>query len=274
MKVLYEFSRKGDGQANEDICGNCGSVAWVIDGATDVFQKGTFCTKHEVAWYVDQLNEQIIADCSRKSTLAINPNVLIENATLTLYERLQNDYDLHNVEDYMLPTFAVAMFCLKNNTLCYYMLGDCSISYMHNGEIVSLRDKRIEKFSKNNRKKLKQYLDKTNSRNAPLSLYQETRTKANTGDGYPIGMISGRGLSQGIMGEVNLSKGDKILIYSDGFLDYMNNNEFALSRFFECDKIEDEIAKMHEFLNDSDEYANRPRPKKIDDSTLMLLEVD
>ena len=274
MKVLYKFSRKGDGLANEDICGNCNQFAWVIDGATDVFQKGTFYTEDEVAWYVRQLNEQITSVCSTQVTQASDPKALIKRATLALYEHLQNDYDLNNVQDYMLPTFALAMFCLKGKTMCYYLLGDCTISYMHNGKILSLRDKRIEKFSKDNRKKLKEYLHKTNSTNVPLSLYQETRMKANTEGGYPIGMVSGRGIGKGITGEVSLTKGDKILIYSDGFLDYINNNEFALNGLFDCEKIEEEISRMYEFLNDSNEYANRPRPKKIDDSTLMLLEVD
>ena len=68
--------------------------------------------------------------------------------------------------------------------------------------------------------------------------------KANAENGYPIGMITGRGLEQGITGEVSLSDGDRILIYSDGFLDYMNYDTSALGRFFNQREIEYELQSI------------------------------
>ena len=57
MKVLLSFSQKGDGAVNEDVCGFTEDSAWVIDGATDVFNINALGKENEVNWYVNELNK-------------------------------------------------------------------------------------------------------------------------------------------------------------------------------------------------------------------------
>ena len=223
-------------------------------------------------WYVGQLQQELLQTCAASNSDDLKQ--LLEEAVGALYRHLMDKYDLSDVKDYMLPTYAVAMIAVENNKMKYYVLGDCSISYTHEGKMNSIRDERIKDFSADNRKKLKSFIQKTNSTDVPLSLYQETRMKANAENGYPIGMVTGKGLGQGIMGEIDLSHGDRVLIYSDGFLDYMNHDTLSLERFFNPQEIESEITSMYEYLGDTGEYKEKPRPKKMDDSTLLLLEVE
>lgn len=271
MKLLYKYSQKGDSAANEDICGVAANSAWVMDGATDVFQSHIFEQENEVSWYMSLLNLQL-KDVSYKNPFAEPKNALV-SAVLTLYSSLRQQYDIETVPDYLLPTFAVAMITIESNTMHFLSLGDCSISYIHGGEVHSVIDTRIQRFSAENREKAKKHLSKTGDKNVPLTLYREIRSKANAPDGYPIGTVSGAGISNALIGEASLHLGDRILLYSDGILDYVNSSCSNLSNMFSVPGIEDEIRKMECFFNSSQEYLSRPRPKRRDDCTVLLVEV-
>lgn len=269
MKLQYIFSRKGDSKANEDICGYANHLAWVIDGATDVFQHKTFGKENEVYWYVNKLQNKLM----HNNIQNMEPFEILTLFVKQLYEELSQTYNLKSVSSYILPTFAVAMIAVKNNTLSYYVIGDCSIAYLHNNSIHYIKDERIEKFSLFNKNKIKTYMNNLNESCPPLTLFQETRRKANSREGYPIGTIDGKGLKNGITGKIKLDKNDKIIIYSDGFTDFISKKPEVILNLFDKRTIEAEIEKMYGFLRDQQEYLANPRAKKIDDCSILLLEV-
>ena len=54
---------------------------------------------------------------------------------------------------------------------------------------------------------------------------------------------------------------------------YFSENREAINKFFTADLISAEIDKMYDFLNNIDKFQNNPRPKKIDDASLLLMEI-
>ena len=272
MKVLFSFNQKGDGVVNEDVCGFTKDAAWVIDGATDVFNTNDIDKKHEVHWYVNELNKLLFHNFSCEETDGISDN--LQKSVRELYQQLILIPKLSEVPVYKLPTFTIALIRIgANNIMHYYILGDSSIVYTHGEQFHLLADTRVSVFSRINRQKLKKHQNNSANVTPPLSLFQETRMKANAIDGYPIGTIDGEGLNFGISGTICLSQGDRIILYSDGFKDYLSENKGAIQNFFTEDAINNEITKMYEYLRNTEEFRKKPRPKLIDDATLLLIEI-
>lgn len=271
MKVLFSFSQKGDSAVNEDVCGFTKDVAWVVDGATDVFKLNTLGKENEVYWYVNELQNKFKKIFNSETSNLIDG---IQKSVKELYQELMTVPGLAEIPIYKLPTYTVAAIKINaDNIMEYYILGDSSIAYIHDGKHYLLEDTRVSKFSLLNRKKLKEYYAGPKKVNSPLRIFQKTRAKANAKNGYPIGTINGEGLSSGLTGKISLSKGDKVIIFSDGFKDYFSENREAINKFFTADLISAEIDKMYDFLNNIDKFQNNPRPKKIDDASLLLMEI-
>lgn len=271
MRILFRYCEKGDGAANEDICGNAGQFAWVIDGATDVFGKHCIAEKHEVSMYVNCLTETIaeIANYYRPQQLGN----LVEAAVLSVYNKLNLSEKAAGLPEYMLPTFAIAMVAVDGDNVYYYVLGDCFISYLSSQGVELITDKRITRFSQHNRCLLKKLHEGNKQVQDATSIYQETRAKANAPDGYPIGSICGSGLQNALSGSIQLGLGQKFIICSDGFLDFFRTNNCDNRKFFSTHSVQREIDAMNVFLSDERQYHNELRPKKIDDRTLVLVEV-
>lgn len=271
MKNLFSYCEKGDGAANEDICGSVGQFAWVIDGATDVFEKHCLGEENEVSVYVKYLNDAIseIADRYQPQQLQL----LVKEAVSLVYNRLNFTEKAAGLSEYMLPTFALAVASIKDETLYYLVLGDCFIGYMEDCSFEVITDYRISDFSKYNRLLLKKIYEETKQIPVSKEIYQETRAKANAPQGYPIGSVCGTGIEKALTGAIQLRKGQRFIICSDGFLDYVKGNGVNNQRLFYTHSLVQEIEKMNRFLSDEQQYYSELRPKKIDDRTILLLEV-
>lgn len=273
MKIIFNYCEKGDGKINEDVVGSIGNCFWVIDGATDVFFKHHLQKENEVYWYVQELDKYLKTKYLEDRSLEFN----LKNAVDLLYKNIASNIP-SDVPEYELPTFAIAMIkaeqALDSTKVSYYILGDCSISCIYNNKITTITDRRITEFAKLNREKLKaNSLDPRTDKKAQ-DIYRETRKNANQKNGYPIGSVRGAGIKKGKQGEFFLSKGDKILILSDGFHDYLTSNPSCMKDFLNEQKINKAINEMNSFLQDEKEYKKTMRPKLIDDRSALLLKVD
>lgn len=271
MKECLIVCAKGDGLVNEDACGHSGQFAWVIDGATDVFNKNSIYDETEVSTYVAYLNRSLgeLANQYQPSQL----DQLVKDAVESVYNDLNINDKACQTPEYMLPTFAIALVAADAETLYYFILGDCFVCYPSEKGFKLITDNRISSFSKHNREILKSYYEKHHQMPSSLAIYQETRCKANAPDGYPIGSVRGGGLSHALTGTFHLSVGKPFIICSDGFLDYFRSNGAKKANFFSMNTIYSEIASMYSYLSDEKQFFTELRPKKLDDHTLMLLEV-
>ena len=268
IKVLYENCIQGESAYNEDCYGYNQCCAWVIDRATDVFGRGAFGGKDEVAQYVTKLSNRINGQCFADKSLK---NILLDAVNSLYAEMATPQTDL--VKECELPTFTIAFVRICGGIAEYLILGDCSISYYENNMPVLLTDTRITEFSRVNRTKLKAYIDENGHAPVDKEIYRDTRSKVNLPDGYPAGSVRGTGIDSAIVGRFRLKKGDRLIMFSDGLLDYIRMDQNKLKSFFDAGQIDAELDRMYAFLEDEEQYKMAPRPKKKDDCTILLMEV-
>ncbi|MFJ8582230.1 protein phosphatase 2C domain-containing protein [Micromonospora sp. NPDC093277] len=59
MRVQALITTAGGARANEDRAGHRGTLAWVIDGATDLYQDGALPADSDVQWLVDTIDQHL-----------------------------------------------------------------------------------------------------------------------------------------------------------------------------------------------------------------------
>ncbi|SBT44594.1 protein phosphatase 2C domain-containing protein [Micromonospora narathiwatensis] len=59
VKVRALITTAGGARANEDRAGHRGTLAWVIDGATDLYQDGALPADSDVQWLVDTVDQHL-----------------------------------------------------------------------------------------------------------------------------------------------------------------------------------------------------------------------
>lgn len=259
MKIIYSKLKKGEKDINEDTYGFVSNLAFVIDGATDVFDKKMIRPKAEVKWYVNTLKRELIKVYNKKKSLTENLKTAVKN----VYDKINTNGKLSCVKEYLLPTFSIAMIKVQKGTFEYYVLGDCYISYKTSDKPVVVKDHRIEKFSSSNRKKV------IKNRTNKLNIYRQTRKLANAKNGYPIGSVRGTSIAKGKKGTID-SKSD-VLLFSDGIIDYLNEDRNRIIDLYEKKNIQKTMNDINSFDNDRVKYLNSGRPKQIDDKVIMLV---
>ena len=268
MDVIYRYCEKGDGICNEDVVGYNAQYAWVIDGATDVFHKGRLPFENEVNWYVNSLNYELDQFCK----MDLSPKNIIHQAIISLYQKLLIICpEINMFPEYELPTFAIAMIRESNGEVDYYLLGDCVLAWRENEKVHVLQNEDINRFSLYNRQQMKLKGLDPRTDMAAQEVYQNTRKRINTADGYYIGSVRGNGVLNGLEGTLKLHAKDRIALFSDGFQDYLNQKPQNLNLFFDLNTLCIEIEKMNEYLSDENKYHCSLRPKQIDDRSILLI---
>jgi hypothetical protein len=267
MKIIFEYCEKGNAKYNEDVIEANENMACVIDGATDVFRDEHNNMDRMVQDYVNLLIKNIFLCYDEEKNLYD----ILMRAIGKVYSYFDNIYYFEKYREFELPTFSIA--CIKQcvNGFEYLVLGDCSIEYTGKGKNKIIRDERVKEFSKHNRSEMKRL--KIDPRKDPeaMQVYKNTRMKANSFDGYPIGSVSGVGLKNAIRGMINKESVDSILLYSDGFEDYFTARNINVSFFDEKQKIQEVIDSSMDFYNNNEQYSKQLRPKQIDDRSILLI---
>ena len=265
-RVVHSVCRKGDGDFNEDVVGVAHSCAWVIDGATDVFNSHLLCKENEVGWYVGQLNAALKRYANDTTPLVDVLRSAVDDVARDIVQSVGKP----NAPEYQLPTFAVALVRISETTLEYCLLGDCSVYALNERGSTLVRDRRIKPFSAENRQHLKEL--PPSDAEGRRSLFQATRARANAPDGYPIGSVWGSGVDRSLSGSVALEEGSRVLICSDGIMDYLDVTPGATEAIAYADDLSVELVEIDRFYHSDERFRLDPRPKRIDDQSILVLE--
>lgn len=267
-KVLFEYTKKGDGAYNEDRIGTKGNHAWVIDGATDVFNKSTIKPINEVGWYVDCLTAELGNRCDDAGSL----QKLLIDSVRAIQRVFAPRLDPATTPDYWLPNFAIVLIRIDSHKLEYYILGDCILAVSRGSDVDVFTDCRIDKFTQMNNRKLSMLRANSAPKEEMQKALQETRKYANASNGYPIGSFYGSGLAKGLYGSVELDAKSRILLSSDGMKDFFDIVPDTLSKMIRTSDYVSMINEVDAFYRDEGIYEMHVRPKKIDDQSLLIME--
>ena len=272
MDIKWIYTDQGDGEDNEDVVGYEKNTAWVIDGASEVFDEHYFSQKNDVLWLVERLNKKLSRYVDDKLSLE---EILKLSVGSIRRELTEEGIELSKIEEYKLPSFTIAMVRKKKNRIEYYILGDCSIVINVENYVKSYTDQRIKKFSTINKTKFNEINNSQKySKRKEIQIYRDTRKYMNKIDGYWIGSIDGKGISNGISGTIIFNKSIQILCFTDGLLEAFESLNIAKynQEIFDEKKLKDIIEKLRNMQNADRNRIKNPRVKIKDDLSLILLE--
>ena len=241
--MIKAYTQEGTKHVNQDVFGWQGNMAWVIDGATPLFGDD-FLGGNDVQKTARKISNALKKFANNQGSLAD----ILYHACKSVekeYRKTIPGYDL--IEKYKLPTFAVVIVRVNDNTVEWYGLGDCEI-YMHD---TVYRDESFDRINKRNQKEA---ADK-------LALHRETRMLLNNEkhpEGYWIGSLDAVGCMHGKQGSVAIENIKNIYLYSDGMSTVLRDKA-VMKNGYDIDSLVFE------------KYIQKNRSLTTDDITILQL---
>ena len=269
MRILYEYCQGCGKHPNEDIYGYNKNVFWVIDGATAVFADNYISSQGDVNWIVNELNFAL----SNQDNKVNLTEMLRAAITEVRHKAISIAPILDSVVPNELPTFAICIIRINEQTLEYICLGDCSVITSKEPNI-RYSDNRILPFHYMvNDVKEKYKYDIAEYKKMVKKKVQEIKQYINTEDGYCIGTLDPDSALLSINGIMPIRKSERILLCSDGFqpnIDEAGFVEYCSSEYFDPVKI-DSLIKRQRITEI--EYFAKSNIDISDDVTVLLIEV-
>jgi len=222
MHIIYEVCSAGSSHQNEDACGVNGNIAWVIDGATEMFYDHYISEQGDTVWTVNQINEAL-----KRQQYQSSLSDMLYCAIKEVREKAEKiNPDIRNLKKYELPSYAICMVVVQKSKLEYLILGDCSVMIKgRNTNIIT--DTRLQKFHEMVVRVKTRYSESCLYKEKVKDAAQKVRKQMNTEDGYWIGSLDESVSCHGVIGEVPIEKGEEILICSDGFWPSIEENNLV-----------------------------------------------
>lgn len=273
----YEVATSGSSfNTNEDTCGGLYNVFWVFDGATPISKNLHFDTQSDATWYVKNFEKELIKVILQSKASSLRE--LLKESVFQLKNSVEKNYPFFSsLSKTEIPSAAIALVLVNDQIFEYFILGDCSIAhYNEHKEVEIITDNRVRSFSE---KSLNVYIElkakgysEVQSKELLHRTLLENRKRLNNKDGYPIMTIDGEALNYGIHGLRKINKGDRILIFSDGYERIFNLfNLYDIKTIFENKMaLPNSIKQLREIENDDKNKCRYPRIKKSDDASAVL----
>lgn len=269
MKVLFEYSKGCDKHPNEDIYGYSDNVFWVIDGATAVFTDNYLSSGGDIHWTVNELNSEL-----KKTPCAGSLAKMLRNSIAVVRNRaIAVAPILNSINQNELPTFAICMIRINENTLEYAILGDCSVITSSN-PCKRYSDDRILPFHFMINDVKEQF--KNNPEVYKIKVkeaVQGIKKHINQRDGYCIGTFDPDSALLAVEGKIPICRGDRILLCSDGFQPSILEAKLVKyneREYFDPQKLDSLIQRQHEAEK---RYKKKNGIDISDDETVVLIEV-
>ena len=283
FKIIKQITKRGNA-VNEDSYFSCDSFAFVIDGATAVFDKKITPFKSDAEWLSVKLNECLSKyllnnELSLKEALRESVKIL-SSEYLYFLEQAGLEYDFT-----ITPSAALSALRINKEKLEYIGFADCLVLLeTKSGEILKInsdpRHLRLDAI-KMSKAIEKSKLDKISVREAVASSEVRELSKANRAlrnlinkGGYPVFDLSGDGISNAKTAFFDLNTIAGFVIMSDGVADmFKTYNMFKSYKefYYGLKNINIiQLLKQQKRLAKNDPDFNKfPRFKMIDDATLV-----
>lgn len=270
VRVLHQISDPGrEGRANEDMAGQGGRFAWIIDGATGLGDRPLIeNAPSDAAW----LSVVLHAAFSEAAGRMDNPHDMLRHAAHEAERRFADDRSRAPDERYEIPTAAVLIARFGDDGVEVVDLGDCAI-YIAAGD-------RVARFGGT---ETGRQLEQANARRMMsggkgrtpdvLDMLRAVRNKANTPQGYPIIAPSAQSAQAARRHRFEPSTGEALLLtdgYEAAIEDYgLYTPQSLLSAAREG--LRDPLQKLREVERDDPHCTQFPRFKPSDDATALMV---
>lgn len=227
LDIIFSGSSKGEKLYNQDIYGINGDIAWVFDGATDLF--GSRYTDDDVYYAMTVLNNTL----NDISYYNISLQDFISRAIWKAKTIINMQYPgFFDTAPFIAPSFALCAIKINDSNIEYIVLGDCFIEIQQQNKIFIISDNRFKKISEQNKKNINN-LDTNNKfyKESVLEIYKNTRMTLNKSYGYWIGSFDLLGLNKSITGKIDIEESATIALYTDGVLEGLERSSLLLKMY-------------------------------------------
>lgn len=269
MKILFEYCQGCGKHPNEDIYGYKNNTFWVIDGATDIFNDNYFSEISDVQWIVQKLNCAL----KEKSSLLSLKDMLRAAIKSVEMDALKKAPIIKTIPMNQLPTFSICCARININNLEYLCLGDCSL-FCSSCPTIRYSDSRILPFHYQVNEVKEKY--KGNQSEYSIRVFEKVREikrYINIEGGYWIGTLDSKVVDKSIEGCININRGDRVLLCSDGFRPSLD--EANLISFSPYDTFDEKSIKqlINNQISSEKKYQSQTGIDISDDKTILLIEI-
>lgn len=255
MEVLYKKSKQGSAKYNEDRYGHTDSIAWVIDGATNIFQTEIF-GDNDTEYITDLMNHSISKVVEQNKDHSLK-DIMAKSCSLVEKRIMQEAPEYNELPEYARVSFSITLVKSIDSKIDYFKLGDCILNPYDCGKI---QDPRLERCQCGDYEKILQNYSQR------LPIFQETRKLLNAKNGYPVGTIDGKGINNAFVGNFEPIK--PFALYTDGFEDLLIKYKMSICDIVDDHSLIDEVFHLEERQGFTEK--NKVYGKK-DDATILIL---
>ncbi len=141
MGLVSEIATVAASDVNEDRAGAVGSLAWVIDGATDVIDAPLTTAATDASWIAETLDQLI-------RCVALAPPTDLAELPAILTERLQAEFRRSSIRQpigrHEHPSAAGLIVRTEGLELGYLSIGDCTLLAQTSAGVVRLGTNEVE----------------------------------------------------------------------------------------------------------------------------------
>lgn len=284
MRILRNdiISHAGN-PVNEDIATIHNNSAWVMDGATGLYNKNLVDKDSDAKWFVDEWNDYLLANIENwdKSLKEI-----IKKGISIIKNKYYNLVDENNIEPLAFPSSGIALIRWYDNKLEYLVLGDCTFMYKDKkGLVKSFKDYKLEQLDGEVISQINKLINGENlslleARQKSMDMLIKNRLLRNTSEGYWILGFNESASDNCITGTIDLYEENEyeILLTTDGFYalidKYKYTNESDIYKLLKDNTLDDLYRKIREIERSDESGIKYPRLKKSDDASAVYLRVE
>ena len=268
--------------ANEDIAAIHNNSAWVLDGATGLYNRNLVHKDSDAKWFVDEWNEYLLKNIDNQDK---SLKEIIKNGISITKNKYYNLVDENHIEPLAFPSSGIALIRWCDNKLEYLVLGDCTFIYKDNkGLVKSFKDYKLEQLDGEVINHINKLINGENislleARQKSMDMLIKNRLLRNTSEGYWILGFNESAADNCITGTIDLFEEHEyeILLTTDGFYalidKYKYTNETDIFRLLKDNTLDDLYRKIREIEYSDESGLKYPRLKKSDDASEVYLRV-
>lgn len=261
---------------NEDTCFSCENFWFVIDGATSLVQDKYSNLETDAKWYSNAFGNYLkkaLPDSDKSIADIIKEGIHI---VVDEYKKMAKGREIVDM-----PSACIAIVRKVADKLEYFVLGDSGFLFKHGGSVKEYTQTRLAELDQINindmaRIAKEKHIDVVDTRKYVLGDILKKRLTKNTENGYWVLCDDVRACDHAYQGELSLSKGDELLIYSDGFSEIWTlfnlRNKMQIFKELEQGKHLTDLYNMLYVAQEEDAGCNKfPRTKIRDDATAIYV---
>lgn len=263
---------------NEDFAFACEDFAFVIDGATGMFNQKISSDLSDAKWYSNNLGKYLITALNNydKSLTEIMKDAI--NKLKVDFLNIAKGQEILDT-----PSAAIIICRIKNNIMEHFSLGDCGFLIKQNkiikniikNDISILDQKNIDSMIQLSQEKHINILEAKELLNDDFIAKRKKKNKPN---GYYIASDDPSACDHALTGSIKLNKNNQLLLYSDGFSQIWEvmkiyNEEEIFNKLDKKYSLKSFIEELREKQNSDPFCNNYPRTKKSDDSSAVYIKI-